>query len=436
MDAEDWPKGGTATLKIPNPSNARQLGSDGDEPANTPEIVDIVDLDAQVVTRAMLEERIAERTRELTTLLEVARAIGSTLELDPLLQLICEQVCTVTGGYSAGIMFYEDGALTVGASGLAPGDVGQHLTVPPGSAHDEALKQRRAVTIPDIRGDTPQARIHRELVGERLETSLRDIRSWMLVPLLVKDEVIGLIGVSHQQPAFFTAHHAELASAIATQAAMAIENARLHEHVRRHSAIEERQRLARELHDSVSQAFYGIGLGAQSALVWLERDPAKVLEPLQYVVELASAGLAEMRALIFDLRPEALEQEGLVRGLERQASALAARHRLAVETAFGEEPDIALDTKEALYRIAQEALHNVVKHARATHVRVCLAQHADSIALEIHDDGIGFDAQGNFPGHLGLRSMRERVTRLGGEVELTSVLGQGTTVCVRVPLPA
>lgn len=221
--------------------------------------------------------------------------------------------------------------------------------------------------------------------------------------------------------------------AAVNQAAAAVVNARLFATSRDAAALGERQRLARELHDSVSQALYGIALGARTARTLVEEDPGRAIEPLDYVMSLAEAGLAEMRALIFELRPEALADEGLVAALERQVTALGARHGLDTTADLGHEPDVPLAAKEALYRIAQEATHNVVKHAHAERVRVSLHRDGEGIVLEVVDDGIGFDPDGRFPGHLGLASMRERAVAVDGEVELTSTPGDGTRVRVRVP---
>jgi signal transduction histidine kinase len=221
--------------------------------------------------------------------------------------------------------------------------------------------------------------------------------------------------------------------ALANQAALAMENARLYEQVQDQAALEERQRLARELHDSVSQALFGIGLGARTARTLLDQDPAKATAPLDYVLSLAEAGLAEMRALIFELRPESLAEEGLVAALEKQAASLRSRHGLAVETDFGPEPDMPLERKQILYRIAQEALHNTIKHARAQTVTLHVAESDTGITLQLTDDGRGFDPHGNFPGHLGLRSMRERVERTGGTFTIESAAGEGTRIEVGIP---
>jgi signal transduction histidine kinase len=260
-----------------------------------------------------------------------------------------------------------------------------------------------------------------------------DYGTWMGVPLMLGERVTGILAVVRHSAGYYTERHAELLSAVANQAAVAIENARLFEQVRGLAALEERQKLARELHDSVSQALYGIGLGARTARTLLDRDPAKVAEPLEYVISLAEAGLTEMRALIFELRPDALETDGIVSLLDKQAAAVRARHGIAVHTSFGPEPEVSLSVKEMMYRVAQESLHNTIKHARASRIDLRLAEDARGVTLEIGDDGSGFDPDGHFPGHLGLRSMRERAARHAATLDIESAPGQGTRVRVFVP---
>jgi signal transduction histidine kinase len=201
------------------------------------------------------------------------------------------------------------------------------------------------------------------------------------------------------------------------------------------AALRERHRLARELHDSVSQALYGVSLGAHTAREVLPNEPEQAMASLDYVIALAEAGLAEMRALIFELRPESLETEGLVAALSKQVAVLQTRYKLTVKTDFCEEPELPFEQKEALYRIGHEALHNVVKHAQATRVKVRLWQEGDEISLEVHDDGRGFDPRGSFPGHLGLSSMRERASKISGTFEIESAPGAGTRLFVRLARP-
>jgi signal transduction histidine kinase len=243
-----------------------------------------------------------------------------------------------------------------------------------------------------------------------------------------------MLVVTKDEPNYFTAQHAALAWAVANQASIAIENARLYEQALNLAALEERQRLARELHDSVSQALFGISLGTNSTRILLERDPSRVSQSLDYIHSLAQAGMAEMRALLFELRPESLELEGLVAALSKQAAAINARYGIKVQTDFSPEPAIPLASKEALYRIGQEAMHNIVKHAQATRIDLRLEASDDRLVLEISDNGVGFDTQASFPGHLGLRSMKERALKLGGNLQLESVPGQGTHIRVQVPV--
>ena len=230
----------------------------------------------------------------------------------------------------------------------------------------------------------------------------------------------------------------QLASALRQRAEQARSRERelrlLYEQAQELASLQERQRLARELHDSVSQALYAIGLGAHTAREAIASDSEQALASIDYVLALAEAGLAEMRALIFELRPESLEIEGLVAALTKQVAVLRTRYKLNVEADLGEEPDLSMEMKHALYRIAQEALHNIVKHARANVVVLRLARQANEIILQVRDNGRGFDQAGHFPGHLGLRSMHERVSKMGGTLTIESVPGQGTCVGVRMPI--
>jgi PAS domain S-box-containing protein len=204
--------------------------------------------------------------------------------------------------------------------------------------------------------------------------------------------------------------------------------------IQEQTAMAERQRLARELHDSVSQALYGISLGAHTALTLFDTDQEKVREALNYVLSLTQAGLTEMRALIFELRPESLEMEGLVIALTKQTAALRARQGIEVKFLTCDEPDVPLASKEVLYRIAQEAMQNAVKHARADYLEVRLAYASDWLMLEVSDNGIGFDPTRSFPGHLGLRSMRERVASLDGKLEIISSPDFGTRILAQIPI--
>jgi signal transduction histidine kinase len=178
---------------------------------------------------------------------------------------------------------------------------------------------------------------------------------------------------------------------------------------------------------------YGIALGARTARTRLDRDPAGASEPMDYVLSLAEAGLAEMRALIFELRPESLEMEGLVAALEKQVAATRARYGLQVDAELGSEPNLAPAARETFYRIAQESLHNVVKHAHATTASIRLHHDSSGTLMTIRDDGLGFDPGADYPGHLGLQGMRERASRIGATLAIVSQPGSGCTLRLHLP---
>jgi signal transduction histidine kinase len=221
---------------------------------------------------------------------------------------------------------------------------------------------------------------------------------------------------------------------------------------RRHTAVElaesqrregeraalERQRIARDLHDSVSQSLFSTTLHVRTAQHALELEQldtgGPVGEELSEIGQLTRGALAEMRALIFELQPGALAEEGLVAALGKQASALNAREGLAIEVDGPDERlPVGVEVEEQLYRVGQEALANVVKHARAGSATVRIAATHDTVSIEVSDDGRGFDPAAVGPDHFGLRSMRGRVADLGGRLEITSIPGRGTTLRVEVP---
>lgn len=386
-----------------------------------------------------LERRVGRRTQELTTLLDISQSVASTLELQPLLRTVLDQLKTVVEYTGAAIIAEQGDTLALlDYRGPAREDEIEVLERSPDfqAVLRNFLDEREVRVVGDVRGDEPGAAAFRRAAGAYLDTEFAFVRSWMGLPLIAKERVIGMLNIVHAEANYFTERHVALATAVAGQAAVALENAWLYEQGKDLAALEERHRLARELHDSVSQALFAITLGTRTARTLLERDPGKAAEPLDYALSLAEAALAEMRALIFELRPESLESEGLIVALEKLATAARARHHIDVRMTLVDEPTISLEAKQALYRIAQEALQNVVRHARATEVTVRLSQQdSEELSLDIRDNGIGFDPSLSFPGHLGLNSMRERVLRLGGVFTLESVPDEGTHIVASIPLP-
>jgi signal transduction histidine kinase len=301
----------------------------------------------------------------------------------------------------------------------------------------DALQRRRPVSVPDVTADTPYGRAFRARQSRRMGFVPTTVRSALYVPLVFQDRTLGLLAVTSQEANYYTQQRSDLAYAFANYAAAAIENSKVYSQSVRAAALEERSRLARELHDSVSQALFGIVLGTRTALHRIGEQPAEAEDPMKYVLSLAEAALAEMRALIFELRPESLQQQGLINAFRKQAEALCARHKIDVRVDLdAREPDLSLELKEALYRVALEAIQNTIKHAHATRVDLTLKQTQDSVHLEVIDNGLGFDPKQAYPGHYGLQTMQERIVRVGGQVNISSKLGEGTTVRVWVPAGA
>ncbi|GAC1429970.1 MAG: hypothetical protein NVSMB65_03440 [Chloroflexota bacterium] len=378
------------------------------------------------------------RVRELTGLAEIARLLTAGSSLEQTLHALGTQVCHLVGCAAVSIVLYgREGTPNVSGGAGLPDHYVDLLnatladTTHPGGATlvELAMKSgdvawRRVADVPDDRAAL---------------RALAQSAGWqgiVAVPLRLHDRTIGAMTCYTRADVLPPPSDLSLLTTVAGQVAVVVENARLQAQARELAAAEERQRLARDLHDSVSQALYGIALGARTARTLLDSDPARAAQPLDYVLTLADAGIVEMRALIFELRPEALDTEGLVSALEKQVAFAQARHGIAVHAMLGDEPSVPYAVKEALYRIAQEALHNTVKHARARHVEVRLASHAHGLVLEVWDDGVGFDPHAAFPGHLGLRTMRERAAQLGGTLQVESSQGHGTRICAEIPLPS
>ena len=407
-------------------------------------LVVVRDITERVQAYDLLERRVEERTQELSTLLDVSHNVASTLELRPLLNLTLDQLKMVADYTGASVLtLQEEDFVMVASRGPHSEEHVLYRRYPTrhGRPIWEQIRRGQPVIIDDVRGEGSLAAAYRQVVGNLEDPAFSYIRSWMGVPLMLKERVVGMLGISHQEPGCYTPRHASLAMAIANQVAIAIENARLYEQAQALATLEERQRLARELHDSVTQALFSMTLHTRAVRMGLEREGVDLSGPLGHSMEqlsaLAQMAVAEMRALIFELRPDALSEEGLVEGLRKRAIALNAREGMTVAVqAPPERMHLEEACEEQLYRVAQEALHNVVKHAHASHivVRVEPAQDGRTLVVEIADDGQGFDTRAEYPGHMGLHSMAERMQRIGGALTITSTPGHGTVVRAEAPM--
>ena len=265
-----------------------------------------------------------------------------------------------------------------------------------------------------------------------------DMRSFLGVPIAARDRVIGAFYLTEKLDGRrFDDGDRELIELLAAHAAIAITNARLYERSHELSILSERNRLALELHDVVSQKLFSLNLAADTAATLLEREPARAAVQLQRVRQLTRESLAELRALIMGLRPADLARDGLTGALSKEVEMLRRVHAIEIELDVdrAQPPAIDAEHEATVLRIAQEALHNAVKHAAARRVTVTLSGDDGEPLLTIDDDGVGFDPRDPAlrSRRLGLTSMEERARELGGRLAIRSAAGAGTTVTLTLP---
>jgi PAS domain S-box-containing protein len=380
---------------------------------------------------------VTERQRQAKQAAALAQAACSAAageSIDAVLEAISKCALAGTRALAAWVTLDSEDCVAAwfGAAGVPDGfreRVAPAVTVAANcSVFLQALAARQVVIYTDAR-----QLVERELGTAGVANALKSLpwQTAAFAQLLHRGAAVGLLTAIYRKGEIPCAAETTFLAALAAQAATVAANAQLLAAAREKVALEERQRLARELHDSVCQSLYAIQLGAQMARQRLDQDPAGAAEPIDYVMRLAEASQAQMRALIFELRPESLESEGLVAAINRQLEAVQARKCISVQTVASAEPKLPLEAKLALYRIAQEALWNTVKHARARRVDVRLETAEAWVVLEIADDGVGFDPDASLCG--GLHSMDERATALGGSLEIISAPGRGTRIVVRIP---
>ncbi|HKB29513.1 MAG TPA: GAF domain-containing sensor histidine kinase [Streptosporangiaceae bacterium] len=257
------------------------------------------------------------------------------------------------------------------------------------------------------------------------------------VPIKDGQDVLGIIFLANKRvPGGFTERDEELLCLFAAHAAIALTNARLYERSRELSVIEERARLARDLHDAVSQKLFGIRVKARAAAILVPKDPARAAAELQSVAQLGVEAYAELRAVIDGLLPPDLTTHGLAESVRRYAEVAGRAHGRQVRFHAGDLPWLGAETDEVVYRVAQEALHNALRHAGGHEVRVTLCREAAGVILEVADDGPGFAQPAVRPGALGLASMRDRASSVGGSLAVASAPGAGTTVRLTIPARA
>lgn len=411
------------------------------------------DVSRRVQADERLRQRIKTRTHEQAALLRISHTLASTPELQP--DLILGQFQALIEYTHAGIFRLNDSTLSSLAvrgprrlEQAAPFQV--HLEI--GEPLPSLFSGRRPVRIADIRSVDPAATSLRSILNGDAAMLLEGVRAWMWVPLVVKDRILGGLGVAHVRRKYFTAHHAALALSMANQVAMAMVNAESYEQARELAALQERQRLARNLHDAVNQSLFSAGLIAEVLPRLWDREPEEARQSLEDLRRLTRGALAEMRGLLAELRPSVLVDSSLGDLLRQLANAFTGRTNVPARVTITGEHVLSERLQVALYRICQEALSNIAKHAGASRVEINLRYETTaplpssrppqagppqssvvrSVEMRIRDDGHGFDAsQPTASGHYGLDMMHERAEAVGARLTFSSQPGQGTEILMR-----
>ncbi len=385
-----------------------------------------VELQAQLEREQRLVDRLSYIFNEMTR--HVAENISAGLTpLDVLPKLIASAASVLSA--RAGVLSrVQDDAATMRVDavyGLPPEIIGQRFPI------GEGLTGRVVATgEPVLLGE-----------GQSLEERWFPRRDgsdppvWLAVPISLHNTYYGALTLVAEPPQRLTMEDAVMLTMFARSAALSIANARLHERALQVAALDERQRLARDLHDSVTQTLFSLQYAAQSAWDSWNGQPEHAQSALELVLQLARGANVEMRELLFELRPEVLNAEGLASALEKHIAVVRHRSGLMIDLQVEGADRLPAAYEEALYRIVQEALANVVKHARAIHACVRLS-FAETITVRIEDDGVGLDETGPQVDSFGLRGMHERVSQLGGTLSVGNRAEGGAFVHAELPFPA
>jgi len=365
-------------------------------------------------------------------LTEISQQITSILEINELLTQVVRLIQRTFNYYHVGIGLIEKDEVVyrVGAGDLWDNPDFQfkprRLKVGSEGVTGWVAHMGKPVLVPDVSLDPHYVWMQGSLT-----------KSELTVPITVKGKIIGVLDVQSQHLDAFEQTDLELMQAIANQTGIAIENARLYKQARHVAVLEERQRLGRELHDSVTQSLYGISLYAQAATGKIAID--QIDQARQYLDDIqntAQESLADMRLLIYELRPPILDKEGLLSALQNRLISVENRAKIKSEIKSNLTHRLPSDIEEGLYQIAREALNNTIKHARAKNILISIQQEHEVISMEISDDGVGFDPETACrEGCLGLVNMQERAQAQGWELHIESSPGNGAHIKVEMETP-
>ncbi len=379
----------------------------------------------------------AESRHQMSESLRVMLAIvNSNRSLTEILEFIVSQVsgrlfdCQATAVFS--YQPKEKSLLVQAAYGL-PSNMIDAQFLPGYEAASQAIHSGQPVIVSDSRtGGADDASNYEGLPAELalLTQMIVEYQAWLAVPLIVKGEMYGSILMYYQEPHLFSSEEINLAKIFSDQVALAIENARLRFQAEQAAVIGERNRLARELHDAVSQTLFSANLIAEIIPRLWEKDQDQARLRLLELHQLTRGALAEMRTLLFELRPAVFKEAKLADLLKHLIQAIAVRSEIPISLKVSGDEILPADVQIALYRITQEALNNVIKHANPSQASVNLAVEPGAAQLIVSDDGCGFDLSQVSPDHFGLSIMKERATSINASIEMKSQPGLGTQIVV------
>lgn len=377
---------------------------------------------------ANLEQQVASRTRELAALYDVTAAASSSLDLGTVLERSLEHVLKAMGAEVGAIHLLDEqrDVLNLAVSrGFSPDQVNAAVSVPLDlGLAGWVIEHEEPLFIPNI-AEAPRPLLVAPAAVDQ---------AYIGVPIETRGHKLGLLSVVGERGRQFSTGEVALLASIADEVSLAIENAWLHERTEQLAVMEERNRLARELHDSVTQLLYSLTLFAEAGQRMIRtKDFDRAEQYLHRLGETAQQAHKEMRLLIYELRSPVVEKEGLVNALQHRLDTVEKRAGLDACLEIGGNIQLPTILEDGLFRIALEALNNALKHAAATQISVRLHEIDHQVTLGVIDNGKGFDPQSvKNGGGLGLASMQERAAHLGAWLEINSKLGEGT--CINVKL--
>jgi len=401
----------------------------------------ISDISDQVETHKLLDQRIKVRKEEIASLMEVSRIVVSSLGFDDQVKTILAQLGVVINCNSASVLFKKENLLIAETfQHIIHHELTEGLIRP--FYHPDMFSQDHwqdgALIINCIQGQAKEEHDFCRLIENIFGSVPSGMVSWIGIPVRSRNSMIGVLSAYADQENFFSLEMAELMQAFANQIAIVFENNRLYKQARALAAASERNRLARELHDSVTQSLYSVRLYAEAVRSALNAGKIPVADKnLDQLIAIARDGMSDLRLLIFELKPPVLEELGLIGAIQKRLDMVETRVGIQTEFNVEGEPELPLDIEVQLYWVVYEALSNVLKHANAKHVFLKFVFSDGRSEVVIQDDGVGFDLEKiNLSQSSGLKNIIDRIEGLGGIIEIFARPGEGTAIRILLEGPS